>query len=204
MTDRAARTCNASMTSRNNACLRVVDRHECIAVRLPRKVVECCRDTRPRSSADIHPRTTPGIRSPLVRVTSALSASTDAGLFDCVELACRSHIKGKVKTCSIKPSSSIAPGPLHICATHASRPASHRANDSLLQLQEHSRGSAPEEGGVGRVVRAALAVRAAVEAHDVVPPLLHEHANDALDAVADKDAAKLVRLLKAAAPSALE
>jgi hypothetical protein len=53
---------------------------------------------------------------------------------------------------------------------------------------------APEERGVRRVVCAALAVRAAIQRHDVVPPLLHEHPDDALDAVADEHAAEFIGL----------
>jgi hypothetical protein len=38
-------------------------------------------------------------------------------------------------------------------------------------------------------------VRAAPEAQYVVPPVLHQHADDALDAVANEGAAKLVAFL---------
>lgn len=55
--------------------------------------------------------------------------------------------------------------------------------------------AAPYERRVIRVVGAALAVRAALEAHDVMPPLRNQHADDALDAVADKVPSHLVGLL---------
>lgn len=54
--------------------------------------------------------------------------------------------------------------------------------------------SAPDEGCIVGVVSAALAVGTTLEAHDVVPPLGNEHADDALDAVANEVASHLVRL----------
>ena len=63
------------------------------------------------------------------------------------------------------------------------------------KLQGLSEGSPPEEGGRISEVTAALVVGGAAQSHDIVAALLDEHADDALQAVADEVAAHLHRLL---------
>lgn len=68
-------------------------------------------------------------------------------------------------------------------------------NHSLPASPSLTSRSPPYQGGHLGEGRAALAVGPAAQRHHVVAPLLHQHADDALNAVADEGAAKLVRLL---------
>ncbi len=55
--------------------------------------------------------------------------------------------------------------------------------------------SRPDEGGHVGEIATPILIGAPAQGHDVMPPLLDEHAQHAFDAVADEVAAHLVRLL---------